>query len=192
MVRRVARDANRAAEVIRHLRALFARKAPTMEPVDLNEATREVLALLRGELQQARIVLRLDLADGLPLVMGDRVQLQQVISNLVRNAIEATSGVDDRAREIVLTTTRDEGDHVCVSVRDSGVGLGPHGTERLFDAFYTTKPDGMGIGLSVSRSIIEGHGGCLRAVANDGAGATFSFSIPRNSDESEEGLRRLA
>lgn len=192
MVRRVARDANRASEVIRRLRALFARTAPTMEPVDLNDTAREVLASSRGELQRARIALRLELADDLPLVTGDRVQLQQVIGNLLRNAIEATRGVDDRAREIVLATARDEGDRVCLSVRDAGVGFGPNAAERLFDAFYTTKPHGMGIGLSVSRSIIECHRGRLWAVANDRAGATFTFSIPRHTEESAEGLRRLA
>jgi signal transduction histidine kinase len=189
MIRRILRDANRASEVIKRLRALFTRKAPAMEPVNLNEATREILALSKSELDRARVVTRLELADDLPLVMGDRVQLQQVIINLLRNAVDATSGVEDRPREIVVTTARDAGDHVRMSVRDAGVGFGPHGAEKLFDNFYTTKRDGMGIGLSVSRSIIESHRGRLWAVPNDDTGVTFSFSIPRNSEESTNGLR---
>jgi signal transduction histidine kinase len=110
---------------------------------------------------------------------GDRIQLQQVIINLLRNAFEAMSDVEDQPREIVIRTARDGDDRVCLSVRDPGAGFGPDGTERLFDAFYTTKPDGMGIGLSVSRSIIESHGGRLWAVPNEGPGATFAFSVPQ-------------
>ena len=177
--RRAIRDANRAAEVISRLRALLSKKPPTSEPVDLNQATREVIALTRGELQRGRAVLRLELAEDLPRVLGDRIQLQQVIINLLRNAVEAMSDVVDRPREIVVRTARDADDRVWLSVRDSGVGIEPNEAERPFEAFYTTKPDGMGIGLSVSRSIIESHRGRLWAVPNDGPGATFAFSIPR-------------
>jgi signal transduction histidine kinase len=157
--------------------------------VDLNEATREVIALSRSELQLGGAVTRLELAEDLPLVTGDRIQLQQVIINLLRNAFEAMSDVEDRPREIVIRTARGDDDRVCLSVQDSGVGFEPHGAERLFDAFYSTKPDGMGIGLSVSRSIIESHRGRLWAVPNDGPGATFAFSVPRCAERAEAARR---
>jgi signal transduction histidine kinase len=128
------------------------------------------------------VILRAELADDIPPVTGDRVQLQQVILNLLLNAAEAMSGVDDRPRQLVIRTERDEPSRVRLTVKDSGVGLDPHGVDRLFDAFYTTKSNGMGIGLSVSRSIIEHHHGRLWAAPNDGPGATFSFSIPRAPD----------
>jgi len=176
--RRTIRDGDRASDVITRLRALFARKPPTVGPVDLNEATREVIALSVAELRRNRVVVRTELAGDLPLVTGDRVQLQQVIINLLRNASEAMSAVDDRPREIVIRTARDEGAGVYLGVRDAGVGFEPQGMDKLFDAFYTTKPDGMGIGLSVSRSIVESHHGRLWVVPNDGPGVTFAFSIP--------------
>jgi C4-dicarboxylate-specific signal transduction histidine kinase len=176
--RRMIRDGNRAADVVARLRALFSRKDAASEPVDLNEATREVLALSLRDLQRNRVVLRSELADGLPLVTGDRVQLQQVILNLLLNASDAMSGVDDRPRELLLRTALDEGDCVRLAVQDAGVGFDPNGVERLFEAFYTTKSEGMGIGLSVSRSIIDRHNGRLWATPNDGPGATFSFSVP--------------
>jgi signal transduction histidine kinase len=167
--------------VITRLRALFERRSGAVESVDLNEATREVLALSSGELQSSRVILRPELSDEIAPVVGDRVQLQQVILNLLRNAADAMRSVDDRPRQLTIRTERDEDDHVRVSVQDAGVGFEPHGADRLFDAFYTTKSDGMGIGLSVSRSIIENHRGRLWATTNDGPGATFSFSIPRGS-----------
>jgi C4-dicarboxylate-specific signal transduction histidine kinase len=176
--RRTIRDGNRAADVIARLRALFSKRAVTVEPVDLNDAAREVIALSSGDLQRNRVMLRTELADQLPPVAGDRVQLQQVIINLLRNAADAMSAVNDRPRRLLVGTARDEDGQVRVSVRDAGIGFGSEGIERLFDAFYTTKSDGMGIGLSVSRSIIERHNGRLWAQANDGPGATFSFSIP--------------
>jgi signal transduction histidine kinase len=181
--RRAIRDGNRASEVISRLRALFAGKPLMIEPVDINEATREVLALSRSELQRTRATVRLELAVNLPPLMANRVQLQQVIINLLRNASEATRGMDDQRREVVLTTAPDGEDRVRLSVRDSGAGFGPHGHEKIFDAFYTTKSDGMGIGLSVSRSIIESHGGRLWAISNAGPGVTFSFSIPYEPQE---------
>jgi PAS domain S-box-containing protein len=180
--RRTIRDGNRASEVIARLRALFSKKEFTTESVDLNEATREVIALSSSELQRSRVILRPEFADDLPPVMGDRVQLQQVILNLLLNASDAMSGVDDRPRHLVIRTARDERDHVRLTVQDVGVGFEPHSVDKLFDAFYTTKSNGMGIGLSVSRSIIERHHGRLWAAPNNGPGATFSFSIPRSPE----------
>jgi PAS domain S-box-containing protein len=181
-VRRTIRDGNRASDIIGRLRALFNRKAPVTRPVDLNEATREVIALSQDRLRRNGVSLQTELTEDLPLVAGDRVQLQQVILNLVQNALDAMSMIDDRARELTIRTERDESDRVRLSVEDSGPGFDPVAMERLFDAFYTTKNEGMGIGLSVSRSIIENHHGRLWAAPNDGPGATFSFSIPRSSE----------
>jgi PAS domain S-box-containing protein len=176
--RRTIRDAERASEVVKRLRALFCKKGATSESLDLNEITREAVALSLGELERNKVIVRMELAGELPPVQGDRVQLQQVILNLFLNASDAMSGVDDRPRQLVIRTERDEEDRVRLSVRDSGVGFEPQGVDRLFDAFYTTKSSGMGIGLSVSRSIIDSHKGRLWATPNDGPGATFSFSIP--------------
>jgi signal transduction histidine kinase len=175
---RTIRDAERASEVVKRLRALFCKKDATSESLDLNEATREVVALSLSELERNKMIVQTELAGELPPVQGDRVQLQQVILNLLLNASDAMSAVNDRPRQLVIRTERDEEDRVRLSVRDTGVGFEPKGVERLFDAFYTTKSAGMGIGLSVSRSIIESHRGRLWATANDGPGATFSFSIP--------------
>jgi PAS domain S-box-containing protein len=176
--RRTLRDSHRASEVITRLRALFSKKDLATEQVDLNEATREVLALSRAELQRGRVVVRAELADELPLVLGDRVQLQQVILNLLLNASAAMSEVDGRVRELSIKTEREQEQRVRLTVRDAGVGLDAETIERLFEAFYTTKSNGMGLGLSVSRSIIESHRGRLSAAPNDGPGATFWFSIP--------------
>ena len=176
--RRTIRDGNRAADVVKRLRALFGRKETLAEKLDLNEATREVIAMSSSRLLQDRIVLQPELAGDLPAVTGDRVQLQQVISNLLRNASDAMRDVEDRPRRLVVRTEREGADRVRVSVQDAGVGFAAEGAERLFDSFYSTKSGGMGIGLSVSRSIIESHRGRLWAAANDGPGATFSFSIP--------------
>jgi signal transduction histidine kinase len=180
--RRTIRDGNRASDVITRLRALFGKKDATAESVDLNEATREVIALSWSDLQRGRVILRPELADDLPPVMGDRVQLQQVILNLLLNASDAMSGVDDRPRHLVIRTGRDDDDRVRLTVQDAGAGVEPQDMDRLFEAFYTTKSGGMGIGLSVSRSIIESHHGRLWATPNDGPGATFSFSIPRGPE----------
>jgi len=179
--RRTIRDGNRASEVISRLRALYGKKEPTTEAVDLNEATREVLALSVQELQRNRVFVQQELADDQLFVTGDRVQLQQVILNLVRNASDAMSDVHGRPRHLLISTDRDEGDRVRLTVQDAGVGFDPQAADRLFESFYTTKNDGMGIGLSVSRSIIENHHGRLWAKLNAGPGATFSFSIPRAS-----------
>jgi PAS domain S-box-containing protein len=180
--RRTIRDGNRAADVIARLRALFSKKAAATETVDLNEATREVLTLVFGDLLRNRVVLRVELDNDHPLlVAGDRVQLQQVILNLVRNASDAMSEVNDRPRDLIVKAYSEEAGGARLIIKDAGVGFEPQGAERLFDAFYTTKNGGMGIGLSLSRSIIENHGGNLWAETNDGPGATFSFSIPRQA-----------
>jgi C4-dicarboxylate-specific signal transduction histidine kinase len=180
--RRTIRDGNRMSEVIARLRALFTKKEAATESVNLNDAVLEVIALSMVELQKNRVMLRPELADDLPLVRGDRVQLQQVILNLLRNGSDAMSAVEDRPRQLVIRTERDGGDRVRLTVQDVGVGFEPQAVDRLFDAFYTTKGDGMGIGLSVSRSIIERHDGRLWAKLNDGPGAAFSFSIPRSPE----------
>ena len=146
--------------------------------MDLNEAIREVLTLSLSELQSNRVILRSELVDAIPPVIGDRVQLQQVILNLLRNASDAMSGIDDRPRQLIIRTQQDDDNCVRVIVQDTGVGIAPQDMDRLFDAFFTTKNSGMGMGLSVSHSIIESHHGRLWAAPNDGPGTTFAFSIP--------------
>jgi signal transduction histidine kinase len=180
--RRTLRDGNRASEVVTRLRALFTKKDFTLEPLDLNEATREVIALSSSDFQRHRVVVQSEFADDLSPITGDRVQLQQVILNLLRNAADAMAGVHDRPRQLLIRTEREDRDHVRVSVRDTGVGFDRQIMDKLFDAFYTTKSDGMGIGLSVCRSIVERHHGRLWAEPNDGPGATFAFSVPRGPE----------
>ncbi|WP_081709650.1 PAS domain-containing protein [Mesorhizobium erdmanii] len=189
--RRMIRDANRAADVIVRLRALFSRKPPLMEAIDINDVAGEVIALLSSHLQRARTSMTTDFETNLPRVAGARVQLQQVIANLLRNAIEALSDVTDRPRRILLKTQASSGE-IKLSIEDTGSGFGVQGAAGIFDAFYTTKPEGMGIGLSVSRSIIESHNGRLWAIANAGHGVTVGFTVPthtvrRTSDGSVEG-----
>jgi PAS domain S-box-containing protein len=176
--RRTIRDGNRASDVITRLRALFSKEELTLESLDLNEVTQEVVALSLSDLQRNRVALESELADDLPPITGDRVQLQQVILNLLRNASDAMGDVHDRPRRLLVRTQREAKDRVRVSVRDAGVGVDPQGMNKLLEAFYTTKRDGMGLGLSVSRSIIERHRGRLWAEPNDGPGATFTFSVP--------------
>jgi signal transduction histidine kinase len=176
--RRTIRDGNRASEVVTRLRALFSKKNATLEPFDLNEAAKEVIALSLSELQRNRVILQPDYAADLPTVLGDRIQIQQVILNLIRNGSDAMSTVDDRSRELWIRTERDEGGGARLSVKDTGIGIEAQAEEKLFEAFYTTKGDGMGIGLSVSRSILDSHLGRLWAVRNEGPGATFLFVIP--------------
>jgi signal transduction histidine kinase len=188
-VRRTLRDSNRAADVIARLRVLFGNKEFTLESLDLSEAVREVIALSSRDLQRNRVVLQSELADDLPRIAGDRIQLQQVILNLLRNASDAMAEVHDRPRQLLIKTEQEAGARVRVTVRDVGVGLDRQNLGKLFDAFYTTKSSGMGIGLSVSRSIIESHRGHIFATPNDGPGATFSFWVPcepRQPSDSEE------
>jgi PAS domain S-box-containing protein len=170
-------DGNRAAEVIRRIRAL-SKKTDTLKiPLPINEIIDDVILLLRREVLAHRASLSLELASELPLVLVDRIQLQQVIINLVMNGMEAMASVADRPRELKILSRR-EADQVLVAVQDSGVGIDPEHVDRLFNAFFTTKPSGMGMGLSICRSIIEAHGGKLRASRNAGAGATFQFALP--------------
>jgi PAS domain S-box-containing protein len=170
-------DGNRAAEVIRRIRAL-SKKTDTLKiPLPINEIIDDVILLLQREVLGHRASLSLELASELPLVLVDRIQLQQVIINLVMNGMEAMASVADRPRELKILSRR-EADQVLVAVQDSGVGIDPEHVDRLFNAFFTTKPSGMGMGLSICRSIIEAHGGKLRASRNAGAGATFQFALP--------------
>jgi C4-dicarboxylate-specific signal transduction histidine kinase len=177
--RRTLRDGSRAAEVIGRLRGLFAKREEKTEAVDLNEAAREVLALTESELKENGVNLCLRLAERLPQVLGDRVQLQQVILNLLLNATDAMAGTEGRPKQLTISTSIDEQGGVRLSVSDTGVGLATHLVARLSEPFYTTKSNGMGIGLFVSRSIVESHEGRLCFSANDGPGVTFSFAIPR-------------
>jgi PAS domain S-box-containing protein len=177
-VRRIRRDGDRASDVLTHLRGLFSKKGPEFKAVDINEITLEVIALSAAELRRHRVIVQQEFANNLAPIEGDRVQLQQVILNLLLNAKEAMSGVEGRPRQLTIRTSCDNQGHICLSVQDTGVGFDSADAARLFKAFYTTKRKGMGIGLSVSRSIIEVHHGRLWAAPNDGPGATFCFSIP--------------
>ena len=181
-IRRIIRDGKRASAVVSRMRALF-KKAPTAkEPLEINEAIQEVLALTQNEVHRSRVSLRTKLANDLPPVVGDRIQLQQVILNLLINAVQAVSELPEGPREVDLTSekvaTNPEQIEVLITIRDSGPGLDPQHLDRLFDAFYTTKSHGLGIGLAISRSIIEAHGGRLWATANAPRGAVFQFTLP--------------
>jgi PAS domain S-box-containing protein len=185
--RRTIRDGKRASEVIVRLRELFHKKDPKIERIDLNEAAREVLMLCSDEFQKSGVNVRQEFTDGLPHLAGDRVQLQQVILNLLRNASDAMIRVTDGPKELAIRTETDGPDNVCLKVRDTGEGIREQDAKALFKAFYTTKPDGMGIGLAVSQSIIERHGGRIWATTNDGPGATFAFSIPFKAVDGTDG-----
>jgi PAS domain S-box-containing protein len=174
----IVKDGMRAGDVIYRIRALIKKAPPRMARVDVNEAVLDVITLTRSELLRHGVSLQTELATGLPLIKGDRVQLQQVILNLTLNAVEAMSGVDEGAREMRIGTAREASNGVLVSVRDLGPGLDPRNVDRLFEAFYTTKPDGLGMGLAICRSIIEAHGGRLWATANEPRGAVFQFTLP--------------
>ena len=178
-VRRIVRDGKRAGDVIARVRALATKTATAKERLDMNETIWEVIALAGDELRKNRVAVQTEFAPDLSPVSGDRVQLQQVVLNLVMNGIEAMSSVEERPRELMVRTQNDEGDQVRVTVQDSGVGLDPQGLGRIFEAFYTTKQRGMGMGLSISRSIIQNHGGKLWAVANKGPGVSVQFTIPK-------------
>jgi C4-dicarboxylate-specific signal transduction histidine kinase len=177
-LRNIVRDGTRASEVIARIRAVLKKSEPAARRLDLNEIIREIVALTQSEVERRGASLRTDLAANLPAVMGDRVGLQQVLLNLVINALDAMNDVMDRPRIIRISTSAPEPKSVLIAIQDSGVGLGPEKVTRLFDAFYTTKPGGLGMGLSISRSIVEEHGGRLWAAANDGPGATFQFTLP--------------
>ncbi len=181
---RIVRNGRRAGDVISRIRALVAKAAPRNDRLDINEVMLEVIALTRGELRGGGTSLQTQLAEGLPLILGDRIQLQQVMLNLIFNAVEAMSGSRDGSRALLISTEQDGPGGVLVAVQDSGPGLNPESTDRLFDAFYTTKPGGMGMGLSICRSIIEAHGGRMWATANIPQGATFRFNLPGHRESS--------
>jgi signal transduction histidine kinase len=179
----VVQEGNRASEVIRRVRALANKTDIEKAPLDINEVIRELIALVQRELIVHRVSLRMELAPTLPMILADRVQLQQVIINLVMNGIEAMQSVTDRPRELVIRSYQDETHRVPVTVTDSGVGISAENADRLFNAFFTTKSSGMGMGLSICRSIVEAHGGRLWATANVPHGATFQFTLPLHQED---------
>jgi C4-dicarboxylate-specific signal transduction histidine kinase len=184
---RIVEAGAQANDFIERVRNLF-RKAPLRkDPFEVNEAIREIIALTRGEMTKNKISVQAQLGDGLPLVRGDRVQLQQVLLNLVINAAEAMTGVRDAARQLLIRSENDVSGGVLVAVQDSGPGVSADSFDDLFNAFYTTKPDGMGMGLSICRSIVEAHGGRLWGAPHDGPGATFLFTVPKAEVHSESG-----
>ncbi len=171
-------EGRRASEIVLRVRSLTSRAAPQKTQLELNDVVNEVVALVQREVLHHRISLRLKLACELPPVLGDRVQLQQVLINLVINGIQAMADIGDDSRELLIESRRDKEGYVVVAVQDSGPGIDPANADRLFEAFFTTKSHGMGMGLSICRSIIEAHGGQLWASSNAGQGATFQFSLP--------------
>jgi predicted ATPase/signal transduction histidine kinase len=179
-IQRIIRDGSRAGQVVARIRALSQKTRAAKEFVDINEAIEEIVVLTGGELRRNQVVLQMDLAADLPLVVGDRVQLQQVVMNLILNGVEAMRNVAEHERNLLIRTERGgESDEIRVALRDSGIGIDPKAQEQIFDAFYTTKPGGLGMGLAISRSIVENHGGHLWAAANEGPGATFHFTLRR-------------
>jgi two-component system sensor kinase FixL len=182
-LRRIVKDSNRASEVIGRIRALVRKAPPRKDQVDINETILEVIALTRGEAQRNGVSLQTRLSSGLPLILGDRIQLQQVILNLIMNAIEAMNGFGEGSRELLVGSEQDDSNGVLVAVQDSGAGLDSESLDHLFDAFYTTKPGGIGMGLAISRSIIEAHGGRLWATPNVPRGAVFQFTLPLGEGE---------
>jgi C4-dicarboxylate-specific signal transduction histidine kinase len=175
---RIARDGKRASEVISRIRALLGKGQPMRQRLNINDVILEILPLLQAELLRREAKLETELADGLPAVEMDRVQIQQLLMNLMVNALDAMNAVTDRPHLLRIRTSAHESEAVLVSVQDSGMGFTAEQMERLFDAFYSTKADGMGMGLSISRSIAEAHGGRLWAESNGGHGATFRFTLP--------------
>ena len=177
---RITRDGKRASDVIGRIRALVKKSSTEKAGLDLNEAIQEVVVLVQSEIQKSEVTLQMELAIDLPQILGNRVQLQQVILNLVMNSIEAMSAVTDRSRDLLIRSCKYESDKVLVAAQDSGIGIDSQNLEKIFDAFYTTKSQGMGMGLAISRSIVESHGGRLWAVPNIGPGATFQFTLLKN------------
>jgi NO-binding membrane sensor protein with MHYT domain len=182
------KDGRRAIEIIGRIRSLIKKEPPRKDALELNEAIVELVALTRGEVMKNNVSVQTQLGEGLPLIQGDRVQLQQVILNLIVNAVEAMSGVNDGSRGLLIGTRKDAPGRVLVAVQDSGPGLKPESFEHLFDSFYTTKPGGMGMGLSICRSIVEAHGGCIWATPNPGPGITVQFTLPINDQAAASGM----
>jgi signal transduction histidine kinase len=182
-------DGNRASEVIRRVRTLAKKTSLEKVPLDVNDVVRETIPLLRRELISHQVSLRMDLAAALPMILGDRVQLQQVIINLVMNGIEAMQSITDRPRELVVRSGHDEPGQALISVADCGAGIAAENVDRLFSPFFTTKSGGMGMGLSICRSIMEAHGGRLWATATVPHGSMFQFTLPVNADDGERSAR---
>jgi C4-dicarboxylate-specific signal transduction histidine kinase len=182
-VERMVRDAHRASEVIQRIRALAKRTEPQMVSLDINDVIREAILLVQREVLSHGVSLQTELASALPPVLGDRIQLQQVVINLLINGVEAMAPITDRPRQMLIRSQQQEAGRVHVAVQDSGIGIDSETAERLFSAFFTTKPSGMGMGLSISRSIIQSHGGRLWVTVNDGPGVTIHFSIPQYKEE---------
>ena len=175
---RAMEEGHRASEIIGRIRA-FAKKAPPQKDwIDVNETIYDVIGLARSEIQRTNIALETELSEHVPLILADRIELQKVILNLVMNAVEAMCGLSDSPRELLVRSGADESAQVVVSVQDSGPGIDPENLDHLFKAFYTTKPQGMGMGLAISRSIVENHGGSLWATVNAPHGAVFQFVLP--------------
>ncbi len=181
---RIVKDATRAAGIISRVRLLFKKSTPQRELVDVNEAIREMVVLLRSEATRYNITVRMELAADLPRIMGDRVQLQQVLMNLIMNSIDAMKAVDG-TRELAIKSQRTENEEVLVSVSDTGVGLPPQQSDQIFNAFFTTKPHGIGMGLRISRSIVESHGGRLWAADNSPRGASFHLTLTTKVEAQE-------
>jgi signal transduction histidine kinase len=178
----IINDGVRASEVIRRVRTLANKTDLEKVPLDINDVVNEAIMLVQREMDSHKVSLRLELTPALPMILGDRVQLQQVIINLVMNGIEAMQSVTDRPRELAIRSRQDEA-RVLVSVTDCGVGISAEDADRLFNAFFTTKSGGMGMGLSICRSIVEAHGGRLSASGNAGSGAAFQFVLPLHQED---------
>jgi signal transduction histidine kinase len=182
---RIVGDAHRADEVIQGLRALVGESTPLREALDMNDAVHQVLELARGELRRNAVAVHADVEPILPPALGDRVQLQQVMLNLILNAMEAMAPITDHPRELVIRTARGAADDVVVTVEDTGPGLDAVAMPRIFDAFFSTKPHGLGMGLSICRSIVEAHGGTLSVVPRSPRGTAFRFTVPTFVDEAK-------
>jgi len=179
----IVEDANRTSEVIRRVRALAKKTDTDKAQLDINELVREAMALVQRELSRHEVSLRMELAPGLPAIYGDRVQLQQVIINLVMNAIEAMQSVTDRPRRLAMRSGRDDLGRVFLTVADCGAGVSEADAERIFTPFFTTKSGGMGMGLAICRSIVEAHAGRLSTFPNEEGGATFQFVLPLHQED---------
>lgn len=181
--RRIVRDGNRAAEVITRIRGFLRKTESQKSRLDINQTIREIVAVIKREAVESGVDVQMDLGSDVPQILGDRVQLQQVVLNLLLNGLESMALITERPRELLISTRKNDTDKVLITVRDSGMGIDRESLERIFDAFYTTKAQGMGMGLAISRSIVEDHGGALWAVTNDGSGATFQFTLLQHSQE---------
>jgi signal transduction histidine kinase len=182
VIERMIGDGMRASEVIKRIRALLKKTAAEKAPLNINETIQEVVSMANGEAQRSKVRLLTELAPGLPPVVGDRVQLQQVILNLILNGRDAMSGVEGRPRELLISSGNGGPEGILVAVRDSGAGFDLRDADRIFEPFFTTKSEGMGLGLSISRTIIEAHGGRLWAAPNDDRGATVRFTLPAGGE----------